>query len=110
MQIRIWCGNLIPDVSIDPICASAKTGSEGTAHSVAEHTIDWTRPRGITVVWHGPHLDESGPRVEGTPLPSSDRRYLDHLNYLVSRERNRGLSIIKSRGTPLRSRFRGAWC
>jgi circadian clock protein KaiC len=31
---------------IDPVSALAKTGNEGTAHSVAERLIDWTKNHG----------------------------------------------------------------
>jgi circadian clock protein KaiC len=85
---------------IDPVSALAKTGNEGTAHSVAERLIDWTKTMGITIVCTS-LLDESGPQVEGTPLQvSTIADTWIHLNYLVhAGERNRGLSIIKSRGT-----------
>jgi circadian clock protein KaiC len=85
---------------IDPISALAKVGNEGTAHSVAERLIDWTKAEGITVVCTS-LLDEAAPNVEGTPLQvSTIADTWIHLNYLVhAGERNRGLSIIKSRGT-----------
>jgi circadian clock protein KaiC len=101
MQIK----NLVRDFGarclvIDPVSALAKTGNEGTAHSVAERLIDWTKAEGITVLCTS-LLDEAGPHVEGTPLQvSTIADTWIHLNYLVhAGERNRGLSIVKSRGT-----------
>lgn len=85
---------------IDPVSALAKLGNEGTAHEVAERLINWTKSEGITSVCTS-LLDESGPQVEGTPLQvSTIADTWIHLNYLVlAGERNRGLSIVKSRGT-----------
>jgi circadian clock protein KaiC len=85
---------------IDPISALSKAGNERTALSVAERLIDWTKASGITVVCTS-LLEESGPQVEGTPLQiSTIADTWIHLNYLVQAgERNRGLSIVKSRGT-----------
>lgn len=87
-------------VVIDPVSALSKAGNEGTAHSVAERLIDWSKAEGITLVCTS-LLDEAGPQVEGTPLQiSTIADTWIHLNYLVhAGERNRGLSIIKSRGT-----------
>jgi circadian clock protein KaiC len=85
---------------IDPVSALAKRSNEITAHSVAERLIDWTKIKGITVLCTS-LLDESGPQIEGTPIEvSTIADTWIHLNYLVNAgERNRGLSIIKSRGT-----------
>lgn len=85
---------------IDPVSALAKAANAGIAHSVAERLIDWAKVGGLTLLCTN-RLDEVGPQVEGTPLQVST--FADtwiHLNYLVhAGERNRGLSIIKSRGT-----------
>jgi circadian clock protein KaiC len=85
---------------IDPVSALSKGGNLETAYSVAERLIDWTKATGITLVCTS-LLDQPGAQVEGTPMQISTiaDTWL-HLNYLVqSGERNRGLSIIKSRGT-----------
>jgi circadian clock protein KaiC len=85
---------------IDPISALAKTGNGSTAHSVVERMMSWTKVEGITIVCTS-LMDESGLQVESTPLQVSTiaDTWL-HLNYLVhAGERNRGLSIVKSRGT-----------
>ncbi len=87
-------------VVIDPVAALSRPGNEGTASSVAERMIDWIKAAGITLVCTT-LLNEAGMQVEGTPLQiSSISDTWIHLNYLVhAGERNRGLSIIKSRGT-----------
>jgi circadian clock protein KaiC len=86
---------------IDPVSALSKAGNELTAHSVAERLIDWTKSGGITLVCTRLLDETSGQFVGSSSLQFS--ALVDtwiHLNYLVQAgERNRGLSIIKSRGT-----------
>src|SRR5580658_1073844 len=86
---------------IDPVSALSKSGNELTAHGVAERLIDWSKADGITLVCTGLLDEKSGPTDGGTPLQLSTLADTwIHLNYLVQAgERNRGLSIIKSRGT-----------
>ena len=86
---------------IDPVSTLAKIGNEATAHGVAERLIDWSKSVGTTLVCTS-LLDETNGQLEGgTPLQiSTIADTWIHLNYLVQAgERNRGLSIIKSRGT-----------
>jgi circadian clock protein KaiC len=86
---------------IDPVSTLSKAGNERTAHGVAERLIDWTKSAGITMVCTS-LLDEMGGQLDGgTPLQVSTLADTwIHLNYLVQAgERNRGMSIIKSRGT-----------
>jgi circadian clock protein KaiC len=86
---------------IDPVSTLAKVGNELTAHGVAERLIDWSKSEGTTLVCTS-LLDElNGQSEGGTPLQiSTIADTWIHLNYLVQAgERNRGLSIIKSRGT-----------
>jgi circadian clock protein KaiC len=87
-------------VVIDPVSALAKAGNEDTAYSVAERLIDWSKASGITLLCTS-LLHEAWTQMEGTPLQiSTIADTWIHLNYLVhAGERNRGLSIIKSRGT-----------
>ncbi|MBA3589455.1 circadian clock protein KaiC [Methylibium sp.] len=86
---------------IDPVSTLSKAGNELTAHGVAERLIDWSKADGITLVCTS-LLDEltAGP---GSSSPLHVSTLADtwiHLSYLVQAgERNRGLSIIKSRGT-----------
>jgi circadian clock protein KaiC len=86
---------------VDPISTLSKSGNELTAHSVAERLIDWSKAEGITLVCTS-LLDEMSSQSEGgSPLQVSTLADTwIHLNYLVQAgERNRGMSIIKSRGT-----------
>ena len=86
---------------IDPVSTLAKAGNELTAHGVAERMIDWTKAAGMTMVCTS-LLDEMGGQT-GTGKPLQISTLADtwiHLNYLVQAgERNRGMSIVKSRGT-----------
>jgi circadian clock protein KaiC len=86
---------------IDPVSTLSKAGNEQTAHSVAERLIDWSKSDGTTLVCTS-LLDEMASQSEGgSPLQISTLADTwIHLNYLVQAgERNRGMSIIKSRGT-----------
>lgn len=86
---------------IDPVYTWSKSGNEATAHSVVERLIDWSKADGITLLCTS-LLDEMSGRTEGgSPLQiSALADTWIHLNHLVQAgERNRGMSIIKSRGT-----------
>lgn len=86
---------------IDPVSALSKPGNELTARSVVERLIAWSKAQGITVLCTS-LLDEMSDRMEGgAPLQISTLADTwIHLNHLVQAgERNRGMSIIKSRGT-----------
>ena len=86
---------------IDPVSTLSKSGNELTAHSVAERLIDWSKADGTTLLCTS-LLDEMSSQSEGgSPLQISTLADTwIHLNYLVQAgERNRGMSIIKSRGT-----------
>lgn len=87
-------------VVIDPVSTLSKSGNELTAHGVAERLIDWTKAEGITLVCTS-LLDEINAKNIGTPLQISTLADTwIHLSYLVQAgERNRGLSVVKSRGT-----------
>jgi len=87
-------------VVIDPVSALSKSGDRSTASSVAERLLDWSKTSGITLLCTSLLLD-TGTQMEGTPLQISTLSDTwIHLNYLVrGGERNRGLSIVKSRGT-----------
>ncbi|RYF28823.1 MAG: hypothetical protein EOO23_07290 [Comamonadaceae bacterium] len=85
---------------IDPVSALAKAGSDFAGFSVVERLIDWAKHRGITVLCTS-LLDSSGVDAESTPMQISTiaDTWL-HLSYVVNAgERNRALTIIKSRGT-----------
>lgn len=86
---------------IDPVSTLSTAGNELTAHGVAERLIDWSKAEGVTLVCTS-LLDELT-AAAGTGSPLHVSTLADtwiHLSYLVQAgERNRGLSIIKSRGT-----------
>jgi circadian clock protein KaiC len=86
---------------IDPISRLSKAGNELTACAVSERLIDWSKTADITLLCTS-LLDElASPANSGTTLQVSTLADTwIHLNYLVQAgERNRGMSIIKSRGT-----------
>jgi circadian clock protein KaiC len=88
-------------VVIDPVSAWSKSGNDLSTQSVADRLIDWSKGEGTTLVCTS-LLDEMSGQVEGgSQLQIS--ALVDtwiHLNYLMQAgERNRGLSIVKSRGT-----------
>jgi circadian clock protein KaiC len=93
---------------IDPVSMLSRSGNELTAHGVAERLIDWSKSENITMVCTS-LLDEMSTQTEGgSPLQISTLADTwIHLNYLVQAgERNRGISIIKSRGTAHSSQVR----
>lgn len=86
---------------IDPVSTLSRPGNELTAHGVTDRLIDWVKAEGITMVCTS-HLDEMSRETDGgAPLQISTLADTwIHLNYLVQAgERNRGMSIIKSRGS-----------
>jgi circadian clock protein KaiC len=86
---------------IDPVSALSNSGNELTAHGVAERLIDWSKADRITLVCTSLLNEISGQAEADTSLHISTLADTwIHLNYLVQAgERNRGMSIIKSRGT-----------
>ncbi|WP_281684911.1 circadian clock protein KaiC [Thalassobaculum salexigens] len=85
---------------VDPLSALSKQGNGETSHGVAERLIDWAKREGITILCTS-LLADAMPAVEGTPLQiSTIADAWIHLSYQVAAgERNRGLSIIKARGS-----------
>jgi circadian clock protein KaiC len=86
---------------IDPVSTLSRAGNELTAHGVAERLLDWCKTDCITLCCTSLLEESSNLQNPGTPLQISTLADTwIHLNYLLqSGERNRGLSIIKSRGT-----------
>lgn len=86
---------------IDPVSTWYKSSNDKTAQSVADRLIDWSKREGITLICTS-LLDEMS-KQEDRKLPEQISALVDtwiHLSYLVQAgERNRGLSIVKSRGT-----------
>jgi len=89
-------------VVIDPVSTWTKSGDGLSAHSVSERLIDWSKSEGITLLCTS-LLDELAQRRDEGSSSLQISTLADtwiHLDYLVQAgERNRGLSIIKSRGT-----------
>jgi circadian clock protein KaiC len=86
---------------IDPVSAWSRSGTDLSANSVVARLIEWTKSSGITLVCTRLY-DTSASSPEGSePLQISTLTDTwIHLSYVVQAgERNRGLSIIKSRGT-----------
>jgi circadian clock protein KaiC len=86
---------------IDPVSTWSKSGDDLSAHNVAERLIDWSKAEGITLLCTSLHDEMSSQAAGGSSRQIST--LVDtwiHLSYLVQAgERNRGLSIVKSRGT-----------
>ncbi|MFL5285279.1 MAG: ATPase domain-containing protein, partial [Rhodopila sp.] len=87
-------------VVIDPLSALSKSGNRATSHSVAERLVDWAKAEGVTLMCTS-LLDRAIPDMDGTPLQiSTIADAWIHLSYVVQAgERNRGISIVKARGT-----------
>jgi circadian clock protein KaiC len=88
-------------IVIDPVSTWSTTGNNLTAQGVAERLIDWAKAEGITLVCTRLLHEMANQPVGGAPMQISTLADTwIHLNYLMQAgERNRGLSIIKSRGT-----------
>jgi circadian clock protein KaiC len=88
-------------IVIDPVSLWSKSGNEMTAQSVADRLIHWAKGTGVTLVCTS-LLDEMSSQMEGNSqlqISTLADTWI-HLSYVVQAgERNRGLSIIKSRGT-----------
>jgi circadian clock protein KaiC len=85
---------------IDPLSAIAKAGTLGAARTVANRLIYMVKDEGITLLVTALSETEDA-RSESTDLQvSTIADTWIHLSYLVrSGERNRSLTIVKSRGT-----------
>jgi circadian clock protein KaiC len=85
---------------IDPFSAMVKAGGQQLAKTTAQRLIYETKAAGITLLMTS-LLDADDPEVEATPMEiSTIADTWIHLSYVVlAGERNRALTIIKSRGT-----------
>jgi circadian clock protein KaiC len=85
---------------IDPITAIAKAGDTGVAQTVAARLINMIKEAGISLFVTALSGAED-PRAESTSLEiSTIADTWIHLSYLVlGGERNRALTVVKSRGT-----------
>jgi circadian clock protein KaiC len=85
---------------IDPLTAIAKAGALGVARTVANRLIYVAKDLGITVLVTAlSEADDPGAESSGLQISTIADTWI-HLSYLVrSGERNRALTIVKSRGT-----------
>ncbi len=90
----------IRNLVVDPISSLGKQGNAGTAYGVVERLSDWAKTEGITLFCTS-LLDGALENTESTLLRiSTIADTWIHLSYLVrGGERNRALTIVKSRGT-----------
>src|SRR5580698_3175098 len=86
---------------IDPVSALSNSGSELAAQGVGQRLVDWAKADRITLVCTSLLNEISGPSENDSTLHISTLADTwIHLSYVVQAgERNRGMSIIKSRGT-----------
>ncbi|MDI1251668.1 circadian clock protein KaiC [Thermomonas sp.] len=85
---------------IDPISTWSQSGNDLKVHSVSELLTDWAKAHGITLVCTS-NVDEASQTERGQTLQifTLADTWIQ-LSYLMQAgERNRGLSIVKSRGT-----------
>jgi circadian clock protein KaiC len=87
-------------VAIDPLSALARVGGGLAARAVAERLIYLCRNKGITVLFTS-LLEGTDPHLETTTLHVStiSDSWIQIYYALLDGERNRGLSIIKARGS-----------
>ncbi|HUR58108.1 MAG TPA: ATPase domain-containing protein, partial [Opitutaceae bacterium] len=86
-------------VVFDPLSALFRAGAEASVLSASERLLNMTKSEGITTISTS-LLASADLRVEGTPLEiSTVADTWIHLSYAVQGgERNRALTIVKSRG------------
>lgn len=86
-------------VVIDPLCALFRTGAGASVQSSSERLLRLTKSEGITTIATS-LLDSADTLIEDTPLNvSAIADTWIHLSYAVQAgERNRALTIVKSRG------------
>lgn len=87
-------------MAVDPLSAMIRAGGDVAALSMAERLLGMTKSRGITLLLTS-LLAGSSPEMEDTPLAiSTIADTWIHLSYVVrAGERNRAVTIVKSRGT-----------
>jgi circadian clock protein KaiC len=88
------------NVVVDPLSALTNAGGASNALSVAQRLMRFVKSEGITAIFTS-LLTGKGSEIEGTSIQiSSIADTWMHLSYVAQiGERNRALSIIKSRGT-----------
>lgn len=85
---------------VDPLSALGKTGGHVAAVHASLRLLDYARSRGITTVCTSLVADEASSETTTTQISTIADTWI-HLAYLVhGGERNRTLTIVKSRGMP----------
>lgn len=86
-------------LALDPVSALAAFASVPMAEELIGHLLDFTRSRGVTVIYTTlAGLDEGLLDETSRGLPTLADTWI-HLSYVVKNgERNRALTIVKSRG------------
>jgi circadian clock protein KaiC len=91
-------------VVVDPVSALAKSGNALTAPSVSERLLDWAKSENITLLCTSLlastiSMSEDVSEASSVPISTIADTWV-HLSYVIhAGERNRSLSIVKSRGT-----------
>lgn len=87
-------------VVIDPVSAMLTAGGRWSAVAVVQRLLYWTKAEGITLLVTS-LLEDAGSELEATDLSvSTVADTWIHLTYVIQAgERNRALTIVKSRGT-----------
>jgi circadian clock protein KaiC len=87
-------------VVLDPLSALFRAGVESNVHNASARLLHMTKSEGITTISTS-QLASAEVRMEGTPLEiSTVADTWIHLSYTIQAgERNRALTIVKSRGT-----------
>jgi circadian clock protein KaiC len=85
---------------VDPISAMLKAGGLVSALSVTQRLLHYAKQQGVTILFTS-LLEGNHPELEATQIQiSTIADTWIHLSYLIqSGERNRALTVIKSRGT-----------
>lgn len=87
-------------IVIDPVSVWSRSGNDLAALNVAERLIDWSKADGVSILFTSLFDEITSPELRSPLQLSTLVDTWIHLDYLVQAgERNRGLSIIKSRGT-----------
>src|ERR1700730_8240107 len=85
---------------IDPVSALSNTGNDMRPYGVGQRLVDWSKADRITLVCTSLLSEISGQAESDSLHISTLADTWIHLNYLVQTgERNRGMSILKTRGT-----------
>lgn len=88
-------------VVVDPLSALSKQGGFSASEGMAERLVDWTKAAGMTLLCTSLVDANDTPERQATPLQISTvaDTWIHLSNHAHAGERNRGLSIVKSRGT-----------